>query len=117
MEVKLTVATLDDIPAIRELAQVIWNEHYPTIIGQEQVDYMLNKMYSEDKLADQLKQGHLFFMIEYDARQIGFISFSSINNKEYFIHKFYIQGNIQGKGLGQQVFKLWLKKCKPTSVL
>ena len=41
MNLQLVVGSEENISAIQALARVIWNDHYPSIIGQDQVDYML----------------------------------------------------------------------------
>ena len=38
------LSDISQLLEIRELAQKIWNDHYPEIIGQEQVNYMLDKI-------------------------------------------------------------------------
>jgi hypothetical protein len=43
-------ASVEDIPLIRELCFKIWPQTYAAIISQEQIDYMLEMMYSEESL-------------------------------------------------------------------
>ena len=52
--VQIQRATLADLPAIRDLAAVIWHEHYPGIISCEQIDYMLARMYDVGTLQDEM---------------------------------------------------------------
>ena len=49
----LKVAEEKDLTTITKLAHVIWNEHYVGIVGQDQVDYMLEKIYNHQSLVDQ----------------------------------------------------------------
>ena len=107
MSVKLHKASLNDIPAIFSLAFEIWNKHYVEMIGQEQVDYMLAKMYSEQSLTEQMQEkNHTFYLVKNDGVDIGFISISSDNAKNFQLHKFYILNTLQNKGLGTEVFRL-----------
>ena len=60
-----------DLPAIAELAGVIWRACYPGIISHAQIDYMLARMYALDTMREEIhSQG-----IRYDrllvARQTG----------------------------------------------
>ena len=48
-------ATKVDIPQIQELAKKSWNSAYQNIISQDQIDYMLQQMYSEDVISNHLK--------------------------------------------------------------
>ncbi len=108
MQIELIPATQDNFPVIAELAGIIWHKHYVPIIGKEQVDYMLGKMYSQESLAEQQTvKHHSFFMIQNVAAMIpiGFISISKENESDFWIHKFYVLDIYQGKGVGVQVFE------------
>lgn len=85
------------IKSIRNLAFEIWNEHYPTIIGQEQVDFMLNSMYSEASLKEQLNQVQ-FYIIQENNTSIGFISAEVKEFEQGFIPKCYILKDYRGSG-------------------
>ncbi len=95
----------ENLETIAKLAHRIWNIHYPPIVGQAQVDYMLERFYNLDALLKQQAEGHLFYLIEIDTTPIGFISISQKDEVNYFIHKFYIDNTIQGKGYGEQTFE------------
>ena len=89
--IHLKVAEEKDLSIISKLAKVIWNDHYVDIVGQPQVDYMLSKMYNHESLIEQLnQQKHVFYLIDKDNVDIGFLSVSSQNKNDYFLHKFYI---------------------------
>lgn len=104
--VKLQVAVPGDLPRIRALAEHIWNQHYPPIIGQAQVDYMLQRMYSSESLNDQLmRQHHRFYLVNLAGREAGFISVYKDPDGDWFISKFYIDQNLAGKGIGSAVFE------------
>lgn len=113
MEIRLRRAEAADIELIHRLAVSIWNDHYPAIIGQEQVDYMLGKMYSFETLNEQIKglKQH-FYLIENTQETFGFISVEPQEGEILFLHKFYMLSQIQGKGLGAQAF-LELMKLYP----
>ncbi len=103
---QLIQATEQDLNTISNLAREIWNQHYISIIGKEQVDYMLDKMYNLDSLTDQLfNKKHVFYLIKLDNLNIGFISISSENKKDCFLHKFYINQNKANSGIGTETLK------------
>jgi RimJ/RimL family protein N-acetyltransferase len=104
MDLSLRTAKASDFTLIYELAASIWNIHYVPIIGQEQVDYMLQNMYSKEALLEQMEvKKHVFYIIEADEKAIGFISIS--DGSEAFLNKFYILQTEQGKGMGEKVFE------------
>ena len=49
-------AGIDDIPLIRELTFRVWPQTYASILSQEQIDYMLDMMYSEASLKKQIAE-------------------------------------------------------------
>lgn len=115
--INLTVAKEKDLDTIAKLAHLIWNDHYVSIIGQEQVDYMLAKMYSLESLSDQLNQKkHIFYLIEKDNKVIGFISTNSENQTDFFIHKFYIDQQKSNSGTGTIVLNFLIDIIKPKSL-
>lgn len=121
MEIKLVLASAADFTLIAELAKEIWHKHYVPIIRTEQVEYMLAKIYNKESLLEQTEnKGHRFYLIEEEGtkKQIGFISISSEDGKNYWIHKFYILNNEQAKGIGTKVFQEILKVMnKPESIV
>lgn len=54
---------------------MIWREHFTPIIGEKQVDYMLDKFQSAPAIAEQIRQGYLYFALMSDNRQIGYTAF------------------------------------------
>ena len=105
----LRKALIADAPQIHALATSIWWKHYPAIIGEEQVKFMLGKMYALDALEHQITTGaQQFFLLLEDEQPVGFISYEEKHNDEGFIHKFYILNDQQRKGLGAAALDLLL---------
>lgn len=92
--IQLQIATQNDIDLIQHLAYEIWQNHYVPIIGQEQVNYMLQKVYAPQALQEQMEQGHIFYLILVENQKIGFISIHQKNIEEIHINKFYIAPNL-----------------------
>lgn len=117
-DIKLIPVTEKDISLVSNLASTIWNQHYPSIIGQEQVDYMLELMYSQRSLEEQMKQkGHLFFVINFNNENIGFISVHKEEGNTWFLNKFYIDQELSAKGVGTTAFHLLLKEINPEKII
>ena len=115
--IHLKLAEEKDLTTITKLAQIVWNDHYVSIIGQQQVDYMLNKMYNHESLLEQLNhKRHQFFLIEKDNDILGFISVSSENGNDYFLHKYYINQQKSNTGIGTDGLNLLIEKIKPKSL-
>lgn len=115
--IQLNLAKETDTDTITRLAQKIWNAHYVDIVGQEQVDYMLEEMYSKKSLDAQIRiKKHLFYLIQNDHEAIGFISLSSKNNSDFFLHKFYIDQQRSNAGIGTEVLHLIIDLIKPKTL-
>jgi len=115
--VQLIKATNEDIPVITQLAEIIWHQHYPSIISIEQINYMLNLMYSNKSLNEQINaKGHDFYLIQRSGKNIGFISVSKMEkiSQGYFIHKFYLDQTLAGKGTGTLAHNQLLKLLNPS---
>lgn len=101
--IHLHLAKETDLFHIAKMAKEIWNVHYVSMVGQEQVDYMLEKFYNHKSLLEQMNdKKHCFYLIEQQTEIIGFLSVSSENNTDYFLHKFYIYTDKSGTGAGTE---------------
>lgn len=111
MAILLEQATPADIPRIAALAHRIWRVHYPPIIGMQQVEYMLARTYSSEALQRQMEEGQVFYLAMEAGEVLGFLSVSDKGEGRYFLHKFYLDNEKRGRGLGQKVFDRLLAHC------
>lgn len=110
MIIQLRQASAADAPVIAAMAQRIWHEHYVPIIGADQVDYMLERFYSSDALSAQMEEGQAFWLPESDGALLGYLSISLKEPGNYFLHKFYIDNDRRGRGLGKVILERLLSK-------
>lgn len=101
--ITLRKAKEEDLEIIRDIAAATWPSTYLDIIGQAQIDYMLDKMYSRGELLKQLMEGHIFLIAEEGENQFGFAGYSIVNHEEriYKLHKLYVLPSAHGKGVGK----------------
>ena len=88
------------IAKVADLANVIWNEHYPKIIGQAQVDYMVEKFQSTKAINQQIEEGYIYHLINYKDESVGYLSIKK-NNNDLFLSKIYILKELRGNGIGK----------------
>lgn len=94
-----------DVGAISQLAHRIWRQHYTPIIGEEQVEYMLNNWYSHAFLKSQVvDKERLFLTAELKGELVGYIQ-SSQHDGMTFIHKLYIAQEVRGRGIGRSLLE------------
>lgn len=115
---QIKAVSIEEIPVIQELSIEIWNKVYPPIIGQEQIDYMLNMIYSNTSLQKQMTEmKHQFIIICDDdhTTPIGFASYSikSIDEPTIIrLNKLYLQPECHGKGLGKSMLDYIVTEAK-----
>jgi len=110
-------ANVEDIPLIRELCFKIWPQTYAAIISKEQIDYMLEMMYSEQSLKKQMTEDNCRFIFVYDdERPVGFASFGPKEPGIFKLHKIYILPDQQGKGTGRFVIDHIINTIKAENI-
>lgn len=99
------LATDENISSIQTMADEIWRDHYPEIIGMEQVEYMLGRFYSRDGMLQQMRDGQQFYRVMLDGQPKGFLAIEARGEGNYFLNKLYIDTREQGRGLGQAIWQ------------
>ena len=97
------------IPLIEELAQEIFPATYAPILSSEQIDYMMEWMYSTESLEKQFMDGHRFFIAAINDTPCGYLSIQKEMVTEndvtvYHLHKLYIMPDRQACGTGRLLF-------------
>ena len=100
-------ATIKDIPLIQDLAEKSWRSHYPGIISHEQIDFMLDLMYSEEEITRQFNNPNYHYYLLGDAENfygiMGFENHYEENTTK--LHRIYITEEGKGKGLGKEAIQ------------
>lgn len=100
---QITHATTQDIPTIRALAHATWPATFGSILSPDQIEYMLEWMYSAEALREQIEtRGHVFLLALADAQPAGYASYE-LDYQEGSatkLHKIYIHPAMQGHGIG-----------------
>ena len=123
-------ATSNDLMTIHNMAQVVFRHTYRDILSQEQMEYMMDMMYSMPNLEKQLEEGHHYY-IAYDrcadnrnheskdqtvtvvqnaAPPCGYVSVQyegpdSEGIEVFHLHKIYVMPDAQGRGVGLKLFQ------------
>ncbi|MCB9165755.1 MAG: GNAT family N-acetyltransferase [Flavobacteriales bacterium] len=108
----LREATTADIPLIGSMARHIWPVVYPGIITPAQIAYMLELMYSDAALRDQLvHKGHRFLIADGEAgAALGFAGFEMGHSPQHArLHKLYVLPELKGTGVGHALLMGVLK--------
>lgn len=110
--------TIEDIPTIRAMAAIVFPETYKNILTPQQIDYMMEWMYSKDSLYQQMtKEGHIYYLAYQENEPAGYLSIQPEGEHIFHLQKLYILPQFQGMHLGEQLFKqaiAAIKELHPT---
>ena len=102
-DVTIAAATDVDLPGVARLADVIWRAHYPGIITDEQIDYMLARGYSIDALAKFLHEpGAGLAIARAGGEPVGFAAWYRPDEPATTkLDKLYVLPSQHGRGTGR----------------
>ena len=103
-------ATPSDIPAIRKMADTVFLHTYRDILIPQQMEYMMEWMYSEESLHEQMETlGHQYFILSVEGSDAGYVSFNIEEEDDtrilFHMQKIYLLPELQGRGFGAQLLK------------
>lgn len=103
----IITATTNDIETIQNIALPTWKATYSEILSSEQMEYMLEMMYSNESLTAQLSDNNQTFLLACeDNKKLGFVSFEVVGNEDKVkLHKLYVLPDQQGKRIGETLIK------------
>lgn len=102
--VKILPAGPEHAAEIAALAAEVWRAHYPGIISEEQIDYMLAKMYDLDLLRTEMGSGIVYLRALDDHRFVGFAAYGPTGT-ETKLHKLYVHPEHQRRGVGRALME------------
>ena len=93
-----------DIASIQSIVREVWPVAYKEMITQQQINYMLDMMYSDESLkAQMLVDGCEFILAKEENSVVGFAGFQKTAEGVFKLHKLYVLTSQQGKGIGKML--------------
>lgn len=126
-QMMLRTATLTDRALIRSISERTWPSTYGHIISQEQIDFMLDWMYSDESLEKQMDSGCVFYIasIKKENEQWEDVGFCSVSpeeennstekvegSKAHKLNKLYVLPSAQGTGAGKTLLNKSIEVAK-----
>ncbi len=115
-EIIITRAALADRDFIRSVSERTWPSTYGHIISQEQIDFMMNWMYSDESLATQMNTGCEFYIasIKKEDGKLDAVGFCSVSPEEgaHKLNKLYVLPTAQGTGAGKALLNKSIEVAK-----
>lgn len=106
--VHIRLASIADIGSIQTMADNVFRHTYRNIITPEQMEFMMEWMYSTDSLTEQMNNGHIYSIISADGQDVGYVSINKEQEGEdgttlFHLQKIYVLPEMQGNGLGAKL--------------
>ena len=97
--------TASDVPAVRRLADVVWREYYPAILSGAQIDYMLERGYSDAALQPFVRDdGAGLAILRADGGMAGFAAWYRPGEPATSkLDKLYVLASVRGIGAGRRL--------------
>jgi len=112
----ITLRKVESAQAIREiasLAHAIWNQHFPSIIGQDQVDYMVEKFQSIPAISQQINEGYQYYQIDHQGQEVGYLALlPDPLNHQLQLSKLYITVPMRGQGIGKAALEEVMEQAR-----
>jgi RimJ/RimL family protein N-acetyltransferase len=108
-------AYVEDIAEIQMLARRIWDEAYREILSKEQIDYMLEMMYSGKVITAELLSGIVWEVIIADGKPCGYLSYAFADNNSVKLLKIYIENDFRGKSITSDSLKRVIRYAERNS--
>lgn len=106
-------ATVDDIGLIRAVADVAFRATYAEILSAEQMEYMMDMMYSAESLRRQMEvDHHIFYLALIDNRTVGYVSIERQGERLFHLQKIYLLPECQGHHIGERLFECACRHAK-----
>ena len=106
-------ATTNDIALINQMAWVVFPHTYHIILTPEQIDYMMELMYSEKSIQKQMEEdGHIYYLAFKEDEPAGYLSIQPEGEHVFHLQKIYVLPSFQGMNLGKMLFEQAIKAIK-----
>lgn len=118
---ELLIEAVNDQASAEEtarLASEIWHQHYDSIIGRDQVNYMLETFQSSYAiLRDINEKGYDYFLIGDNSGYLGYYAVCLERDaSSLFLSKIYISNQARGRGLARIMLDHMISRNKPDSI-
>lgn len=111
----IVCATVDEVPAIQEVAEVTWPHTFAQILTPAQIRYMLDWMYNAEILTKTIQApNQSFWLFRENGKTFGFAGIEHKYKGEEItkLHKIYVLPSAQGKQVGKQLLDHVISEAK-----
>ncbi len=107
-----TISSKEEAEQVAALAKEVWTEHYESIIGLDQVNYMIEKFQSGPCIyRDLSEKGYIYYVAEEGDRMVGYCAVHPEEGKT-FLSKIYVLKSHRRQGIARRFVELVCGKAK-----
>ena len=108
-DIHIAKAAREDIMCIHDMAEIAFRHTYREILSAEQMEFMMEWMYSPENLQKQLDDGHVYYIAYREGKACGYVSVQPDGIAEdgrllFHLQKIYVLPSEQGHGIGRILF-------------
>ncbi len=97
-------ANHDDVGILRKLASELVPSSFKGVLTTSQIDFMIDKLYSQQALQDAIGAGTDYFIASYNGEDLGVVSVIQQGPELFLMQKIYVNEHYLGKGIGTALF-------------
>ena len=117
----LRKADVTDCTLIHKLAWEVFPQTYHHIISAEQIEFMMNWMYSPENIRKQMEEeGHVYFIAYEECEAAGYVSIQQQGENLFHLQKIYVLPYFQKAHCGSFLFHetvKYIRSIHPTPCL
>ena len=96
-------ATIKDRELIHNMAEVVFTDTYKNILSPDQLNYMMDWMYSHENLRKQMEEeGHVYLIAYKECEAAGYVSVQQQGEDLFHLQKIYVLPHFQGAHCGRR---------------
>ena len=110
MNIEIKRAGNNDLQTIHDMAEIVFRQTYRSILSPEQMEYMMDWMYSLPNLEKQVSLEHTYYIAWGGVEPLGYVSVrkdsvDTDGTEIWHLEKIYVMPSAQGCGLGLRLLE------------
>lgn len=112
MGFEIVKVSAEKVPVLASLAEEIWNQHFPSILTKQQIDYMVENFQSEKAMRKQLENGYEYYFMTVDGEEQGYFGIQPQEDGTLFLSKLYLRVTQRKNGYARKAFEFMKEVCR-----
>ena len=116
MDVRFEAVKTDaDQEKLAKLADEIWHEYWPALIGAAQTDYMVEQFQSLEAIKRDMAENayEYWFVVDEAGKTVGYTGgHEEPETSRYFISKIYLLAEERSKHYASQIIEFYVELCR-----